>query len=366
MKPASAVSTGHQNPSFTTPPMTMKPIPSLLISLVLTAGIASGASPTRTPQQEPPQGPVISFESTSFDFGKINSGESVTHSFVFTNTGDQTLEITRVQPGCGCTTAGAWDKRIEPGARGSIPLQFNSSGFSGKVTKSATVHCNDQNHSNVVLQLTGTIWKPIEATPSLVMFSFAEEGQTRQTKSVRIVNHLEESVQLSNLSCTNDSFQVALETVTPGKEFLLNITAVPPFPPRATVVPIRLTTSAAKAPSLQVTAYALVQPALAVSPEQLSIPGEALASPIKSTLVIRNSSKDSVTLSEARADIAGVEVALRETEAGRLFHLDVTFPVGFRMEAAQRGEITVRSSHPRFPLLRIPVVQQSQRQTVSK
>lgn len=342
------------------------PVPRLLIPLALGWLNTLEAAPAQKTVPEPPQGPVISFESTVFDFGRLNSGQSVTHTFVFTNTGDEVLEITRVQPGCGCTTAGAWDKRVEPGAKGSIPLQFNSTGFSGRVTKTATVHCNDLAHSNIVLQLTGTIWKPIDTTPSLVMFSYGEEGQTEQTKSVRIVNNLEEPVELSGLSCTNASFKTALETIKPGREYQLNITAVPPFPPKSTVATVRLETSSPKSPNLQVTAYAVVQPAVAVSPEQLWIPGDALGSPLKSTLVIRNSGPDPVTLSEPKVNVSGPEISLRETEAGRLFQLEVTFPTGFRLEDGQTAEILIKSSHPRFQLLRIPVVQQPGSRTLSR
>lgn len=331
----------------------------MVLALVALAGLPTAwATPADRPMPEPPTGPVLTFESTVFDFGRVDSGGSITHAFVFRNTGDQVLEITRVQPGCGCTTAGTWDKRVEPGAKGSIPLQFNAAGFSGRVTKTATVHSNDRNHSNVVLQLTGTVWKPVEATPSLVMFSYPEEGQTPQTRDIRIVNHLEEAVTISGIEGTNASFQAVLETVRPGHEYQLHLTATPPFTQRSTVAPIRLTTSAPKVPSLQVTAYALVQPLVAVSPEQLWIPGETPASPIKSTLVIRNSGADPVKLSEPKATVDGPEVVLRESEAGRLYHVDVTFPAGFRLEEGRPVEITVRSSHPKFPLLRIPVLQQ--------
>src|SRR5262245_52080705 len=70
----------------------------------------------------PPTGgaatPRISFAKESFDFGKINSGDIVKHDFVFTNMGNAVLEITEVRPSCGCTTAGTWDKRVEPGKTG--------------------------------------------------------------------------------------------------------------------------------------------------------------------------------------------------------------------------------------------------------
>src|SRR6266498_3244827 len=102
-------------------------------------------------------GPKIQFAGTVYDFGKIGAGELVKHEFVFTNIGTGTLEIKDVRPGCGCTTAGTWDKEAEPGKTGSIPLQFNSANFGGTVAKQATVTCNDLNQTNVVPPTKATV-----------------------------------------------------------------------------------------------------------------------------------------------------------------------------------------------------------------
>src|SRR5436190_16810023 len=51
-------------------------------------------------------GPKIAFETPEYDFAKVKSGELVKHTFIFTNTGDDLLILTNVQPSCGCTTAG--------------------------------------------------------------------------------------------------------------------------------------------------------------------------------------------------------------------------------------------------------------------
>src|SRR5206468_6603052 len=59
-------------------------------------------------------GPKIQFAEIVYDFGKVSSGEVVKHTFVFTNIGTAKLEIKDVRPGCGCTTAGTWDKEVEP------------------------------------------------------------------------------------------------------------------------------------------------------------------------------------------------------------------------------------------------------------
>src|SRR5690348_2598334 len=128
------------------------------------------AKPTVTPAAAAPAdtnaGPKIDFATPTYDFGRTKSGDPVKYTYYFTNTGNQVLELTRVQPSCGCTTAGEFSKKVEPGQAGSIPIQFNSGNFNGPVFKTITVSSNAKNQPTTVLQLRGTIWKPIELVPA--------------------------------------------------------------------------------------------------------------------------------------------------------------------------------------------------------
>ena len=324
-------------------------------------GFASGVAQTENSSvPESPghtSGPKIEFANDVFNFGKVSSGEVVRHDFVFTNVGNATLEIKDVRPGCGCTTAGTWDKQVEPGKTGTIPLQFNSASFGGAVTKSATVTCNDPAKSKVVLQFTGTVWKPIEVTPATTVFNVSDESETNVTKVVRIVNNLEEPLKLSDLKCTNQVFRAELKTVRPDKEFELHITAVPPFPGTSIRAPVTLKTSSEKMPTISVTAYLAVQPAVAVMPNQISLPAGPLAKAMSPAVKIRSYGTNSLVLSEASANIPEAEVRLEETQPGRLFNLAVSFPAGFQIQPDQKVEVTLKSNHPKFPLIKVPVVQ---------
>jgi hypothetical protein len=321
--------------------------------LLMAAGVvaqafcAAGATPN----------PAIEFASTVFDFGKVNQGELVKHEFVFTNTGTATLEITDVKPGCGCTTAGTWDKLVEPGKTGIIPLQLNSANFGGKISKSATVTCNDPNRSNVVLQITGTVWKPLDITPTVVSFNYSSNEQKPVTKVVRIVNNLDEPLTLSEPQCTNQSFRVELKSVTPGKEFELHITAVPPFATRSVIALVTLKTSSPKNPVLSVKAYVLVQPAVGVTPEQLLLPAGPLATTFSPSITIRAGGTNLLALSEPAVSVPGATVQLHQLQPGRLFNLVVNFPAGFQLAAGQKGEVTVKSNHPQLALIRVPITQ---------
>src|SRR6185295_1367672 len=97
------------------------------------APVPSVTTPTATTTNANPNGPRAQFDATIFFFGNVAPTDKPQHDFIVTNTGKATLEITDVRPGCGCTTAGAWDKKIEPGKTGKIPLAFNPANFTGPV-----------------------------------------------------------------------------------------------------------------------------------------------------------------------------------------------------------------------------------------
>lgn len=239
---------------------------SFMLSVAALADCPLGfTEPTNGTAETQRAGARIEFVSDVFDFGRIKSGEVVKHDFVFTNTGAASLEILDVKPGCGCTTAGTWDKKVEPGKTGVIPLQFNSGAFSGSVSKIATVTCNAANQSSVVLHLTGTIWKPIDVNPEMAVFSSAIETQTNETKALRIVSNLDEPITLSDLQCTNLSFRAELKTVRPGKEFELLITAVAPFAAPSVFTSITLKSSSPQMPVVQARAYVIMQAPVAVN-----------------------------------------------------------------------------------------------------
>jgi hypothetical protein len=86
--------------------------------------------------------PVMQFESDSHDFGTINEGDIVEHTFKFTNTGDAPLVISNAKASCGCTVP-QWTKTpVAPGEAGEIKVKFNSSGRPNNQSKSIRVSAN--------------------------------------------------------------------------------------------------------------------------------------------------------------------------------------------------------------------------------
>ena len=89
------------------------------------------------------QDPVITFEKTEHDFGKINEEDGrVSVVFNFKNEGMSPLVLSNVRASCGCTTP-TWTKEpVEPGKTGSITVTYNPNGRPGRFQKTVTITSN--------------------------------------------------------------------------------------------------------------------------------------------------------------------------------------------------------------------------------
>ena len=88
--------------------------------------------------------PVMSFDSDVHDFGRLSSGESVSYSFHFRNTGNADLVISGCSATCGCTIADYPKGRIAPGGDGYITVTFKSAGKAGQQFQEVIVVSNAQ------------------------------------------------------------------------------------------------------------------------------------------------------------------------------------------------------------------------------
>ena len=92
----------------------------------------------------------IEFTEDSHGFGKIRQGEVVSHTFKFTNTGENPLRIETVKPSCGCTSPNWTKEDIAPGGTGEIEVEFDSKGKNGMQNKSVTVVANTEPQAKVL------------------------------------------------------------------------------------------------------------------------------------------------------------------------------------------------------------------------
>jgi hypothetical protein len=102
---------------------------------------------------------VIGLNEPAWNFGKIPQGKPVTHLFIVTNNGSETLTLENVQASCGCTTP-EWDhKPIPPGGKSEIKVGYNALA-EGAFEKTISIFYNKGQLKTLTIR--GDVWRTPE------------------------------------------------------------------------------------------------------------------------------------------------------------------------------------------------------------
>lgn len=137
------------------------------------AEMSSGTTPAavKAEPETKPEGPlpIFEFPVTEHDFGTINEGDIVEHTFEFTNTGEVPLIIQDAKGSCGCTVPD-WSKEPIPvGGKGFVKAKFNSKGKPNVQNKTVTVTANTwpkQTRLRIKAMVTPSETTTAKATPT--------------------------------------------------------------------------------------------------------------------------------------------------------------------------------------------------------
>ncbi|MFV0365446.1 MAG: DUF1573 domain-containing protein [Mangrovibacterium sp.] len=84
----------------------------------------------------------IAFTNEFHNFGKLESGEQISFSFKFQNTGDGILKIDSIVNDCGCMVVTFPSEDVLPSENNYVDVLFNSAGEFGRSFKQIKVFCN--------------------------------------------------------------------------------------------------------------------------------------------------------------------------------------------------------------------------------
>jgi len=130
------------------------------------------------------KGPRIEFKEENCHFRKAKQGDVLTHTFVFKNVGDETLEIKKVRTTCGCTAALVSDREVAPGETGEVKVTFNTKGYRGNLSKYIFVESNDPTEPNKRLTVSANIEVPPQ--PKVVLDRYnIETGLHLEVEEIR-------------------------------------------------------------------------------------------------------------------------------------------------------------------------------------
>jgi hypothetical protein len=219
-----------------------------------------------------------------------------------------------------------------------------------------TVTSNTPGQPQTVLHFKAIVWRAIDVNPPTAYFTPQAEAQAVETKVVSIVNNSDLPLALSRPECVNNAFTAELKTLKAGQEFEVRISAKPPFSPGSSQGAITLKTSSKSLPVITIPGVVMVQLPITAMPSQLLLGPGPLAVATRLAVTVRNSGSAAVTVSEPKINVPGAEATVQELQPGRVFNIMVNFPVGFQAKPDEPAELSVKTSHPQFPIVRVPIL----------
>jgi hypothetical protein len=272
-------------------------------------------------------GPRMVLPSDTLEFGKVRAGKVISHSFPFRNPGTETLVIEDIRTGCTCTVAGKYDARLDPGGKGTIELEVDTTTLKGRINRTVRVLNNTEGGVGL-LHIRGEVWQPFKVTPSAAVF---RQGKKRKAKeqTLRLENLTGKPVKLSTPTCDSPSFAPRLRTLREGQLYELVVATVPPFEGGSLRALVTIPTSDPETPVLRVKAMAHVSLDVSVIPPQLRFPSPVVGPTTRSATLrhVRGTPFEvgGFSVSDERVDVQLVE----DKQKDRGYRVEVTLPGGF-------------------------------------
>jgi hypothetical protein len=288
------------------------------------------------------KGPGIVISNSTFNFGDVEEGALVNHAFDFTNNGTETLIIENVQPTCGCTVAGDYDKEIKPGAHGKIPLSLNTKGYDGAVKKTIHVKTNVTDKSDVIVMLEGKVKMSIALEPrSLFLGNIERKKEEPKTGKITIKNNLPKPIKITEIIPPRDSVKATLDTVKPGFEYSLNITVNPPFTDGQNMENVILKTDNKQKPEISAPFSYYYEPIVRVFPNPLYLSAEQLTKGSEQTINIDGAVDANIKVVNISVSDPKVKSELKEITKGTKYTLVLTVPAGYALENENNKNLKV-------------------------
>lgn len=184
----------------------MKKVFSILVIIAAIAVIAGANSVCAAPR--------LTISEPAFDFGFVPQHSAICHKFWLLSTGDDSLKILNVIPGCGCTKAPLKTNLIAAGDSTELEVIFSTKSYRNRVTKTPTIETNEGPpnkrvtiHSTVVTRPDSTY--PLIINPYKLDLSSSSE-KTVNKMEFTIQNVSDAKLEVKLVSTDGDYFEVEI------------------------------------------------------------------------------------------------------------------------------------------------------------
>ena len=259
--------------------------------------------------------PNLACDEPEYQFGELDSSETVKHDFVIRNEGDEPLKITRVRPDCGCTLARLKDKTIAPGKQTSLSARLSLKGRHGKQRKRITLETNDPSQPRFVLYMTGHAVAVLETRPARLYWGNIRQNAAIE-KTVDIVFRSNDVFHIKDVKSPSPAFTVITENIDTGKFYKVRIALVPPLSLGRFNFPVIIKTDHPRYPEIKIPMQGRVVGDIFTIPAEIVLEPDT-NQPVSRLLIVSSSLKKDFCVLQVIPPVSNIQVNIRSMVLSR-------------------------------------------------
>jgi hypothetical protein len=242
------------------------------------------------------------------DFGTVPRGAQMKHRFTITNIYAVRMEITKITSGCGCLTATAAKRVLEPRESTTLEVHMDGRRFAGPKTVGVRVTVGPAYSSSAELRISATSRADIVFNPGEVSFGTVTRGAT-PTQAIDVEYAGALNFQVTEVIARGVPYTVAMKESyrRPGQAgYRLQVTLKADAPLGALKHEVYLKTNDPASPMVPVLIEANVQSAVTALPAALALGTVKADTAHTRRVVVRGQKAFRITAVEGAGD--GIEV----------------------------------------------------------
>ena len=294
-----------------------------------------------------------------FDFGRVLKGTAVEHEFVVRNEGSSPLAIDAVRLTAPLTLVKA-PSTLPPGAERIVRVRLDTSRVAGLFEGRIVIAIADSD-DEIGLTFNGTVYQTVEVLPQPLLFVMTDRGHV-QERSIELVNHEAEPVDITSVTHPHDRYTTRLETLEPGKRYRLTLSLDGSGPGGRRADSIVVATSSQATPVVRILANTFVRERVYTFPDAVdfgAIPigaldaNPALLERVAQTLMVyRNEPEFEV---KATSDLELLDVRAERGPRGDRWQATISLKRERLRPGPFGGTIFIETNDPEFSRLSVPV-----------
>lgn len=304
---------------------------------------------------EPGAVPPLAVDEPVHDFGTLVKGDTVFHTFVLRNIGEEPVNVIFVRPSCGCTIA-EFDKVIPPGGEGKVTAALDTMMVTGKASSALEVFAEGSETPLATLELRAEVIPKLLAHPGYARWIYVQQ---------------EEKGTILNTVYSNDGAEFEIVSVEPpmpaiavsfrpaegeersdkvsGSQWTVEATLDSRAPVGAITGFLTVQTTHPRQKVMEIPVSGFVRPTLFVEPQEGDLGTLKIREPRRMVYRVRNFATEAINITAAATDVPGISVELQPVEAGRRYNVVLELDPAAMKEGPFSGELRLTTDSEKVP-----------------